>query len=166
MDGDKLQVYLGIDPGFTGGMALMYNDVMRVVKMPGTPKDCWDWLKNFGDCEVHAVIEQQSPRPTFFKGTSSILKSTCLLYGHYQMLKAFLVAAGISHEDCPPQRWQKALCFPSGEPSVVHKRKMKERAQALFPKVRVTLDVADALLLAHYCRLKQEGRLGNAVKNV
>ncbi len=66
-----------------------------------------------------------------------------------------LVAAGIAFDEVTPQRWQKMLgCRSKGDKNVT-----KRRAQDLFPQVRVTHALADALLLAEYCRRVKLGQL-------
>lgn len=164
--------YLGIDPGVGGGIAVVRGSESIAVKMPQTERDVWECLLNDFGGEARpsfAVIEQQTPRPTGFfdrasgKWRQSILKSTCLLYGNYMLLRGMLVAAGIPFEDCPAKRWQKALNVPDkakGEVPSHWKGRLKARAQQLHPTQRVTLATADALLIATYCQRKQEGRLG------
>ena len=59
-----------------------------------------------------------------------------------------LCAATIPYEEVTPQKWQKALgCRTGGDKNV-----SKARAQALFPLQNITHAIADALLLAEYCR--------------
>ncbi len=168
-------VYLGIDPGLGGGLAVLDGNVRRLVAIPETPEDTWHWLQQ-QVCQAnglprpgsYAVIEQQIPRPTSWinKATgqyqSSILKSTCLLYGNYQLLLGMLTALGISYEVVTAKDWQEALSIPQrvkGEKPTKHKNRLKTKAQALYPRAGVTLATCDALLLAHYARLKHEGKL-------
>lgn len=157
--------YLGIDPGLGGGLAVLRNGQLQILKMPPTERDLWDFLYQL-EGEVCAVIEQQIPRPTsyFDKETgrwrASILKSTCLLYGSYMSLRAMLIAADIRFEETPPKRWQKALSIPPkkrGESLVQWKNRLKAKGQQLYPSTKVTLAVADAILLVEYCR-RQNGR--------
>jgi hypothetical protein len=61
-------------------------------------------------------------------------------------LEAFLTAAGIPFERVTPTTWQKALgCLSKGDKNVT-----KRRAQELYPTIKVTHALADALLLATY----------------
>lgn len=58
-----------------------------------------------------------------------------------------------------PQVWQKAIgvaCKTKGESQNSFKNRLKDRAIELFPNVKVTLKNADALLLAHYCKMLNE----------
>jgi hypothetical protein len=164
-------VYLGIDPGVGGGLAwIAGRNKVDVAKMPATETDLWDLLETIaGEMNLKggfALLEQQSARPTIVfdhktkKFRPTILKSTCVLYGGYRLLKGMLVAAGIPHEECPPQRWQKAMNIPpreKGEPEQKWKNRLKARAQALFPGVTLTLATCDALLIAEAARRSKQG---------
>jgi hypothetical protein len=132
--------------------------------------DVWRELSGYaGRGKTYAAVEQQTARPTVFFDRSSgqwrstVLRSTCVLYGSYLSLRAMLVAAGLPFEDCPPKRWQSHLGIPpraKGEDDRKWKNRLKARAQQLFPSVRrVTLATADALLIAEWCRRMREARL-------
>lgn len=151
--------------------------VLGLVKMPETRGDLLDQLRGWvGGGAAHAtdslaalpvlaLIEQQTPRPTLVfdhelkKLRPRILKSTCLLYASYERCLTALQALGISHEEVSPARWQKALRIPprsKGENTKDWKRRLKGKAQQLFPREKVTLAVGDALLIAEYAR--RQGR--------
>ena len=64
-------------------------------------------------------------------------------FGHLEMA---LTAAAIPFERVRPQVWQKATgCMTKGDKNV-----SKRRAQELFPSIKVTHAIADALLIASY----------------
>ena len=63
-------------------------------------------------------------------------------------LEALLTAHRIPYEEIAPGKWQRSLgCLTKGDKNVT-----KARAQQLFPGVKVTHYVADALLIAEYGR--------------
>lgn len=165
-------IYVGLDPGQNGAIVRLSNALVARYKMPNTETDLWSMfcdIRKSGAAHtmkaaipIVACIEQQTPRPTFFGGRSSILKSTCVLYGNYMQLRGMLIAAGISFEEVPPKRWQQALKIPprlKTETDTQWKNRLKGRAQQLYPQVNVTLAIADALLIATYCKRKHEGSL-------
>lgn len=143
-------LYLGIDPGVSGGLAALRADggVQGVAKMPETDGDVLAWLAHLQKVHgCYAVLERVSASPqmgvvsafTFGRG-----------YGALQMA---LHAAGIPYDLITPGTWQRALrCLSRGDKSVT-----KARAQALFPGLRVTHAIADALLIAEYARRFQRG---------
>jgi len=66
-------------------------------------------------------------------------------YGRLQMA---LTALGIPYERVRPAAWQKAIgCMTKGDKNV-----SKRKAQELFPDLKVTHAIADALLIAEYNR--------------
>jgi crossover junction endodeoxyribonuclease RuvC len=80
----------------------------------------------------------------------------------YGGLRMALIAAGIPFEEVTPQAWQKALAIPKRsktETPVQWKNRLKALAQQLYPDIKVTLKLADALLIATYCQRKHTGTL-------
>lgn len=66
----------------------------------------------------------------------------------YGFLRGCLVTIGIPFEEVAPQTWQKHLdCKTGGNKNV-----SKGRAQQLFPHLKITHKIADALLIAEYGR--------------
>lgn len=150
-------VYIGIDPGISGGIAVVTEDgdAMHHHKMPETPDDVLACIGFLGGVDGasgrqnRAMLEKVSASPqmgvvsafTFGKG-----------YGALQMA---LAASKIAYDEVTPQKWQKAMqCLTRGDKNV-----SKRRAQQLFPQVKVTHAIADALLIAEYCRRFHKGML-------
>jgi hypothetical protein len=64
-------------------------------------------------------------------------------FGHLEMA---LVGNGIPFDRVRPQLWQKTMqCMSKGDKNVT-----KNKAQELFPNIKVTHAIADALLIAEY----------------
>jgi hypothetical protein len=148
--------YLGIDPGASGGLAVLTPEPPHVVAtpMPRTGRDVFDWLCAHAPGAT-AVIEKVGgfirdggknvgPGPAMFKFGASV-----------GLLHGFLIALAIPFEEVTPRRWQQALGIPgrkATETKVRWKSRLKEHAQRRFPDTRVTLATADALLIALYCQ--------------
>jgi len=139
-------IYLGIDPGKNGGIAIVeHSGKASSMSMPETVLDLVEALASLergSDGECFAVLEDVHSSPqmgvvsafTFGRG-----------FGHLEMA---LAALKIPHEKVRPQVWQKSLgCLSGGD-----KNKTKARAQSLFPQLKITHANADALLIAEYCR--------------
>ena len=140
---------IGIDPGASGGIAMIDGDghVVSCSSMPATDRDILDLLKSLKVTvggPVRAVIELVHSMPG--QGVSSTMKFG-MSVGRLHMA---LIAAEIPFDQVTPQTWQKALRCQVGKTR--DKNITKRRAQALFPHETVTHAVADALLLAEYCR--------------
>lgn len=168
-NGALLPVYVGIDPGQNGGVSILVGrshgeSEVRALKLPEDEYGLWDLIGPLGSDATYVVIEQQVPRPTWVpgQGRSSILKSTCLLYGQYCLLKGMLHGAGLMFREVMPQVWQKGLRLRTrhkGETDSSWKNHLKAQAKRIFPGLKVTLKTADALLIAEYCRRWNEGLL-------
>jgi Holliday junction resolvasome RuvABC endonuclease subunit len=147
----NLDYYMGIDPGQSGGIALIRGTgkVLILETMPSTERDIWLLLKSLEELPHKVYIEKVHAMPQ--QGVSSTFK-----FGvGYGGLRMALTAAGIPFDEVTPQLWQKALGVvkrAKTESKNDHKKKLLQKAQQLFPNVKITLKTADALLLAEYCR--------------
>jgi crossover junction endodeoxyribonuclease RuvC len=66
----------------------------------------------------------------------------------YGFVRGVVVALKIPFHEVSPQKWQKAMgCMTRGDKNV-----SKAAAQRLFPALKITHAVADALLIAEYGR--------------
>jgi len=144
--------YLGIDPGKSGGIAYV-DDAGKydAWPIPATERDTLDIFDEFqlddDAIGLRALIEKVASRPG--QGVASMFA-----FGrNYGMLRAFLVASFIPFEAVPPGTWQKefGLIDPAAT-RTVKKNKHKARAQELFPGMKITHAIADALLIAEYCK--------------
>lgn len=138
---------LGIDPGASG--AIVVHDGLyppQFVKLNETEGDICGFLKGFDLNGAFAYIERVHSMPG--QGVCSSFK-----FGQsYGFLRGLLSGFGIPFEEVSPQKWQKSMgCLSKGDKNVT-----KSKAQQLFPNVKVTHAIADALLIAEYgLRLKQ-----------
>lgn len=147
--------YIGMDPGSGGGIAVLDEDgtLLHVTKMPETGRDLLDWLKAVSFTPVgperqRAMVERVHAAPKM--GVVS-----AFTFGrNYERLLMALLALGIPFDEVTPQAWQKALGCSSGRKGFKGGDKgiPKRRAQELFPDVKVTNAIADALLIAEHAR--------------
>lgn len=139
---------MGIDPGRGGGIAVidtLSGELVDVTAMPDTIADISDFIEKHNDVNsvyletVHSM-PKQGVASTFTFGQ---------YYGYVQMA---VVAHKIRCIDVLPSKWQQGLGVKAkkGEAKTAHKNRLKGLAQKLFPKAKVTLKNADAILLAEY----------------
>ncbi len=146
------EAIIGIDPGKSGGIAMIHltSGLVNAMKMPDTDRDLWDLFDRvLRGSNVFAYIEKVNAMPK--QGVSSTFK-----FGqNYGMLRAFLIAAEIPFEWVTPVVWQRKMkCLSGGD-----KRVTRARAQELFPEIKITHAVADALLICEYGRRLRAGEL-------
>jgi hypothetical protein len=150
---------LAIDPGKSGGIAYTDTDgSVHAVPMPDTVSDVERLLRMLVCVETVCFIEEIP----MYLGKMN-LRSTAVLLRNFGQIEGVLAALKCRIEYLKPDRWQKALRLGK---SVDHgdrwKAHLKGRAQALFPRVDVTLKAAAALLILEGGRLYTgEGRSTN-----
>jgi hypothetical protein len=138
-------IYIGIDPGKSGAMALVWPDgqpATGVCRFDATPADHADWLLGFDLTQAVAVIEKVSSSPQMgVVSAFSFGKSQGFLLG-------LLTALKVPYHEVTPQKWQKAMgCMSKGDKNVT-----KHAAQKLWPHLKITHRDADARLIAEYGR--------------
>lgn len=146
--------YVGIDPGKSGGIASITETasgiVAKATKMPETDADIFDCIKyNNIDPEVGtiALIEKVHSMP------KQGVVSTFTFGKNFGALKMALTACGMPFMEVTPQKWQRGLDIPKKkkeETQTLYKTRLKEVAQQLFPDIKVTKAISDALLIAWY----------------
>lgn len=151
----KNKIYIGIDPGLSGGLAVYDGMDMLAFNMPPTYPDIYLKLQEvqrlFQKTEIVAILEDVGHG---LPGQSS--KATATFARHNGHLEMALFALGIKTVKVTPQKWQKHYSNQLGKSSEyekkVWKNKLKSLAQSMFPEANVTLYTADAILLAYYGR--------------
>lgn len=157
-------LFIGIDPGASGGIAVLdeRGAIVCVGKMPESDRDLLDYLETAGGQRgdrgpARAIIERVWSSPQM--GVASAFKFG-MNVGAWKMA---LAAARIPYEEIIPSKWQTIMgcrvgtSRAAGGPVGGDKNITKRRAQALFPDVRVTHAIADALLIAEFCRRINSG---------
>jgi len=139
-----MKLYIGIDPGLSGGIAFIptLGDPWAH-KMPETDRDLIDLLRDSINLfDARATLEFVSSSPQMG------VKSAFTFGEGYGRLQMALTALGVPYERVRPQAWQKSMgCLTRGDKNV-----SKRRAQELFPALKVTHAIADALLIAEFAR--------------
>ena len=140
---------IGIDPGALGGIAVLdgtSGELVECVKMPSTPMDILNYLKNWNGCSLCYLEDVGNGMP----GQSS--KATATFARHNGHLEMALLSLGISTVKVSPAKWQKALGLSGkkGESKTSHKNRIKAWAQQRFPQQKITLAISDAIAIAVY----------------
>lgn len=161
------KVYIGIDPGKTGGIAFLGDEgrLMRASKMPETEADVLSLLTFPGD--LRACLELLTPLPAkFFGGDGADSRENKIGRGsianfrigqNYGFYRGLLIALRIPFETVTPLTWQRYLhCLTHGNKNI-----SKAKAQELYPgaDARITHATADAILIGRYLYLWDTGKL-------
>lgn len=136
--------FIGIDPGKSGGIAWLGEgeDPQYALLKNMTDQDVWRCLARLEMAGAYAVVEKVHSSPQMG------VKSAFTFGRGYGFLVASLTASAIPFVEVTPNKWQKSLsCQTKGDKNVT-----KQKAQQLYPSLKVTHGNADALLIATYCR--------------
>ena len=147
------KVYIGVDPGAKGAIAIIQGDKVIIDDMPSIEAAIEIIRKSHPAFNCRAAIEQVHPLP----GQSCIASFT---YGENFLLAKLI---GMCYNSSPvmvsPMRWKKyyGLKKEPNETKTEYKRKSVEKAKELFPQVADLLKYskdgrAEALLIANWLR--------------
>ncbi len=141
--------HIGIDPGANGGIAVLDDSgaVIFFSKMPATPQDLIDCLSEFANDSV-CTLERVQGMP---KQGGSAMFNFGKGFGYIEMA---LIALKIPTETITPQKWEKTYQLGASRDctKTEWKNKLKAKAQQMFPYIKMTLAICDALLIAEYGR--------------
>ena len=155
------QNYIAIDPGVGGGIAYIDTDgSVHALPMPSTLHDLMEQIsiicvefEDYGN-GIPGKYERHDLTPTVFleelpKFAGKMSGSSmATMFRNYGRIEGLLAAYGARIEYLPPRKWQQALGLGDKKTHGARwKAHLKGRAQALFPKLSVTLKTADALLI-------------------
>lgn len=139
---------IAIDPGVGGGIAYEDGEVVQAVPMPATLGDMASLIRILAADGPTFWLEEL---PKF--GGRMSASSMGVMFKNYGRIEGLITAAQCRIEYIPPKKWQKVLGLGDkashGDRWKAH---LKGRAQALFPRLDVTLKTADALLILEAAR--------------
>lgn len=158
-------VLVAVDPGAHGGIVVGTSPTeFTAIGMPELDGDRITWLQDHLKDARHCIafIEQVGG---YIAGNESPGSAMFNFGDNAGFIRGALMMAGARIEMVSPQKWQKF--FNVRKPIVVGgrqsltparqaaikrewKNRLKDRAQKLFPKAKVTLETADALLIYEY----------------
>jgi len=143
------QLFIGVDPGKSGGIAVISNlgILTHVFKMPKTEHDINNLFTMIANSSsnVFGIIEKVHSMPG--QGVASSFK-----FGmNYGLLRMAMVSNKIPFDQITPNSWQKHFGLSGkGNTKTEHKNILKGHAQQLYPDQKMTLAICDAVLLARY----------------
>lgn len=155
-----------IDPGASGGIAIIYPDgVTTAIAMPDDG-DLRDEIESFA---ANARTEGETPVAYLeivggFIAGNKLPGSAMFNFGSgYGYTRGLLAMSRVELHMVRPQDWQKGIPGIHGvKEKSVRKRAMKEHASRLFPHLKVTLKTSDALCIADYARRIEGAKGANA----
>lgn len=155
-----MRAFGSVDPGKTGASVFICEDgtIKQIRFGKSTQQDIWKFFQQISfDYECFVTCELVGAMPG--QGVSSMWTfgmNTGFIHG-------LLTAAEIPFELKVSRSWQKELGITprfkpkKGEPGTEEtkpefKKRLKQKAEQLFPKEKITTDNADAFLIAEFTR--------------
>lgn len=138
-------VVIGIDPGQSGGIAVLRGGYAVARRMPETERDLFEALR-----EVCLDRTKRPPDLVVIEAVHSMPKqgvASSFKFGmNYGALRMAITALGVPWDTVSPSEWQKKMrCQTKGDKNIT-----KALAQRMFPQLTITHAIADALLIASY----------------
>lgn len=150
--------FAAIDPGVKGGIAICIEGKVSAWGMPSSPVELAQQLRQFS---LSGVYVEDVPK---FTGKNIPGSMVAVLFQSVGVVLGVCAALNLPVIMVKPKEWQKA-CGVGGRDGLTHskwKSKLRDIARMRFPEVKVTLETADALLIAssyiHANTYSNEGR--------
>jgi hypothetical protein len=146
---------IAIDPGKSGGIAVLHQNHVAAYPMPDTDGDLLELIKGISleasreSAKVVCVLEQVGG----FIGKAQPGAAMFRFGESYGFIKGLMMALTIKLELVRPQTWQKSFSLGTASACASKtewKNKLKAEAQRRFPSLGVTLKTADALLILEW----------------
>jgi len=145
------QTIVAVDPGVGGGFAVKTADEILLCPMPESLPDMAQLLIGFKLSDSHLWIE----RVPKFVSKLTPAASVATLHENYGIIQGLAYAQGYALHRVEPKIWQDPLGLGGRKACATGpewKRKLRTKAQELYPHLGVTLKNCDALLILHYAQ--------------
>jgi len=146
---ERNSLIVGIDPGKSGGIAVVSESTIKASKTPLDTIQMSMLVKSavnsayIDNQKLTVYIENVHAFPT--DGRSSAFK-----FGmNYGMWLGILASNNLTPIKVSPFKWMQEFA-PLPKQKKERKRMLKQIAQEMFPSIKVTLNTADAILIAVY----------------
>ena len=144
--------YIGIDPGISGGIAVI--DEKNEIKAHKCPRSSDDMALLFQMCigntptdKIRLVMERVWARPT------NAVRAAFSYGVNYGQWLGITATHEVIMNTTLPLEWIQWVGCPKALKKNIRKKWLKERAIELYPSIkRVTLATSDAILITHYAK--------------
>lgn len=141
-------IYVAIDPGNSGAFAVLDDNGIRFVEMPGTDLEVVELVRSFKLLPGRVEFWLEDPCVGGWKIQSK--SSIAVFFGKVGILYGAIVGNGFPVHRVRPQRWQKAIGFAGSKLSYKERKAaLYAKAKELMPEAPVDKDNADACLILY-----------------
>ena len=147
----KDRVFIGIDPGVSGGIAVIFNDDYYVRKCPSTILDMAKEIAMLSEAHIGPDIPKRAivEKVHSFPGNSA--RSMFNFGTNYGQWLGILATLKIPYILVSPHKW---MSHYGSRPKEKKERKnhLKALAQQRYPDADITLATSDAMLICNYLK--------------
>ena len=144
--------YIGIDPGASGGIAVI--DEKGIMMAYKCPKSSDEMSLLFQMCmgstpaaNIKLLMERVWARPT------NAVRAACSYGVNYGQWLGIVATHEVEMNTAIPVEWIKWVGCPKALKRDVRKRWLKEKAGELYPNInKLTLATSDAILITHFAK--------------
>jgi len=137
--------YIAIDPGKSGGIAVLEDNKMQAYKCPPTFKEMAQLIKSIKKDTHLCILEKVHAFPTD-------ARSSAFKFGtNYGVWMGILESNNVNYELVLPRKWQEDFQLPKEKKE--RKRELKQIAKCFYEKA--TLYTADAICMAIWSRANE-----------
>jgi hypothetical protein len=138
-------LFIGIDPGKSGGICATNGIISICSKCPGTVADMANTMTAMLDIDTNPITVIESVHSMPGQGVKSVFT-----FGqNYGEWLGILASLQVPYIQVSPSKWMSHYGSRPKD-KTARKNHLKHLAQQRYPKLPVTLATADAILLAHY----------------
>jgi len=145
-----VKTLVAVDPGASGGLAIRdCGGSIWLQPMPDSLPALVGLLRTYKTADAELWIEEV-PK---FTGKNIPSSTTAVLFQNVGRVEGAAVALGYSLHRVPPKVWQEPLGLggrKSVDTQAQWKRKLRGKAEELYPTLDITLATADAVLVLHF----------------
>ena len=150
--------FIGIDPGISGAIVCIddFGKYIDHIKGSDTPHEIATFLRRHHDATFAFIEKVHAGGTGTGTGKRKMGASSAFTFGKSTGIEiGILVYSLIPYEEVSPSKWMQFMkCRTGGNKNIT-----KAAAQKLFPKIKITHVIADALLIAEYCRRTYNERI-------
>jgi hypothetical protein len=161
---------IAIDPGQSGGIAIQKSSLglasVEAHSMPKTEREIYELIDDAKNADVEGTTAYLEDLVKY-TGRNMPSSAMAVYASNFGFIKGVLTALKWRIVLVPPKEWQRKLGLgkAKGLTKTEWKNKLKQKAEELFPNIKVTLATADALLILEAAKKSNEKTIsdtGNA----
>lgn len=146
-----MKLTIGIDPGKSGGYAVAWGGLHDIkLHSYGEDFEFVEFVQDLKDHPIITCIDCVVEDVPSYAGKNVPSHTSFKLGKNCGVIEGTLRMAEIPFDLVRPQVWQKGLSGLKGLTGTERKRALKNHAVRLFPKLKITLATADAILILRH----------------